>query len=62
MLKILQLDKNSIAQKIGLKKDDIIVAFDGKKAQDMLDVAYYDNQSYGGVHEESIRTLCPGAG
>lgn len=45
MLKILQLDKNSIAQKIGLKKDDIIVAFDGKKAQDMLDVAYYDNQS-----------------
>lgn len=45
MLKILQLDKNSIAQKIGLKKDDVIVAFDGEKAKDMLDVAYYDNQS-----------------
>ncbi len=45
MLKILQLDKNSIAQKIGLKKDDVIVAFDGEKAKDMLDVAYYDSQS-----------------
>lgn len=45
MLKILQLDKNSIAQKIGLKNDDVIVAFDGEKAKDMLDVAYYDNQS-----------------
>ena len=45
MLKILQLDKNSIAQKIGLKNDDVIVAFDGKKAMDMLDVAYFDSQS-----------------
>ena len=45
MLKILQLDKNSIAKKIGLKKDDIIVAFDGEKAKDMLDVAYFDSQS-----------------
>lgn len=45
MLKILQLDKNSIAQKIGLKKDDVIVAFDGEIAKDMLDVAYYDSQS-----------------
>ncbi len=45
MLKILQLDKNSIAQKIGLKKDDVIVAFDGENAKDMLDVAYYDSQS-----------------
>lgn len=45
MLKILQLDKNSIAQKIGLKKDDVIVSFDGEKAKDMLDVAYFDSQS-----------------
>lgn len=45
MLKILQLDKNSIAQKIGLKKDDIVLAFDGEKALDMLDVAYFDSQS-----------------
>ena len=44
MLKILQLDKNSIAQEIGLKKDDLIIAFDGEPAKDMLDVAYYDSQ------------------
>ena len=45
MLKILQLDKNSIAQKIGLKKDDVIVSFNGQPAKDMLDVAYFDSQS-----------------
>ncbi len=45
MLKILQLDKNSIAEKIGLQKDDVIVAFDGQRANDMLDVAYFDSQS-----------------
>lgn len=46
MLKILQLDKNSIAKKLGLRKDDVIVAFDGEKAKDMLDVAYFDSQSH----------------
>lgn len=45
MLKICKLDKNSIAKKIGLKKDDIVVAFNGEPARDMLDVAYYDSQS-----------------
>ena len=45
MLKILKLDKNSIAKRIGLKKNDVIVAFDGEKAKDMLDVAYFDSQS-----------------
>ena len=45
MLKILSCDKNSIAQKNGLKKDDVIVAFNGEEALDMLDVAYYDSQN-----------------
>ncbi len=45
MLKILSLDKNSIAKRIGLKKEDIIVSFNGQKALDMLDVAYFDSQS-----------------
>ncbi len=46
MLKILSLDKNSIAKRIGLKKDDIIVSFENTPALDMLDVAYYDSQSH----------------
>ena len=29
----------------GLKKDDEILLFDGEKAQDMLDAAYFDSQS-----------------
>lgn len=45
MLKISQLDKHSIAAKIGLKKDDEILAFNGEQAKDMLDVAYFDSQS-----------------
>lgn len=45
MLKISQIDKKSIASKIGLKKDDIIVAFNGEIAKDMLDVAYFDSQA-----------------
>ena len=45
MLKISRLDKNSIAHKLGLKKDDVIVAFNGEPAQDMLDVAYFDSQA-----------------
>ena len=45
MLKISRLDKNSIASKLGLKKDDVIVAFNGDTAKDMLDVAYFDSQS-----------------
>lgn len=45
MLKISCVEKNSIAAKIGLKKDDCIIAFNGESAKDMLDVAYYDSQS-----------------
>ena len=45
MLKISQIDKNSIAHKLGIKVDDEIVAFNGQKALDMLDVAYFDAQS-----------------
>ncbi len=45
MLKIRSLDKNSAAQRLGLKKDDVIVAFNGQPATDMLDVAYFDSQS-----------------
>lgn len=45
MLKISRLDKKSIARKLGLKKDDEIVAFNGEVAKDMLDVAYFDSQA-----------------
>lgn len=45
MLKISGIDKKSVAKRIGLKIDDEIVAFNGEKAQDMLDVAYFDSQS-----------------
>ena len=45
MLKISHLDKNSIASKIGLKRDDVVVAFNGERACDLLDVAYFDSQS-----------------
>lgn len=45
MLKISALDKRSLAQKIGLKPNDEIVAFCGEPAKDMLDVAYFDSQS-----------------
>ncbi|MCH5159837.1 MAG: DUF512 domain-containing protein [Clostridiales bacterium] len=45
MLKISSVDKNSIAKRIGLKRDDEIVAFNGEPAKDMLDVAYFDSQS-----------------
>lgn len=45
MLKISHIDKKSIASNIGLKKDDVIVAFNGEVACDMLDVAYFDSQS-----------------
>lgn len=45
MLKIKSLDKNSLAQRVGLKPDDVIVAFNGERASDMLDVAYFDSQA-----------------
>ena len=45
MLKILQIDKRSVASKLGLKKNDVVVAFNGEPAKDMLDVAYFDSQA-----------------
>ena len=45
MLKISHLEKNSISSKLGLKKNDVIVQFNGETAKDMLDVAYFDSQS-----------------
>ena len=45
MLKISRLDKNSIASKLGLKRNDVIVAFNGEPCKDMLDVAYFDSQA-----------------
>ena len=45
MLKISQIEKNSIAHQLGLRVDDQIVAFNGEKALDMLDVAFFDSQA-----------------
>ncbi len=45
MLKIKSFDKNSIAHRLGIKRDDVIVAFNGEPAKDMLDVAYFDSQT-----------------
>lgn len=45
MLKISNIERGSVAAKKGLKKDDIIVEFNGSPAVDMLDVAYFDSQS-----------------
>ncbi len=44
-LKICSIENHSIAKKIGLKKDDIIVEFNNEAALDMLDVAFFDSQS-----------------
>lgn len=45
MLKISSIERGSTAAKTGLKKDDLIVEFNGQPAVDMLDVAYFDSQS-----------------
>ncbi len=45
MLKIKSIEKNSIAYRLGLKRDDVIEAFNGDPAKDMLDVAYFDSQA-----------------
>ncbi len=42
MLLVSSTDKNSMARKLGIKKGDRIVSFNGEIAEDMLDVAYYD--------------------
>ena len=45
MLKISNVEKKSIAKRIGLKRDDEIVAFNDEPCKDMLDVAYFDSQT-----------------
>lgn len=45
MLKISNVEKGSVAKVVGLQKDDVIVRFNGEKAKDMLDVAYFDSQA-----------------
>ena len=41
MLKITKVQKNSIAQELGLEVGDEIVAFDGYPCEDELDYLYY---------------------
>jgi len=43
MLIIKNLDPDGIGAEIGLLKGDKIVAFDGKKVEDILDYSYYDS-------------------
>ena len=45
MIKISNLERNSIAKRLGLRKNDEIVAFNDEPCKDMLDVAYFDSQS-----------------
>lgn len=45
MLKISKIIKNNIADELGLKKGDEIVAFDGFLCKDVLDYLYYDSQN-----------------
>lgn len=45
MLKILNCDSGSVAEKVGILPNDCIVQFDGVDSIDMLDVAYFDSQS-----------------
>ena len=45
MIKICNVENNSIAKRVGLKVNDEIVAFNDEPCLDMLDVAYFDSQS-----------------
>ena len=44
MLKIKEVEKNSIGEELGLKKGDEVLAFDGHGAVDVLDYLYYDEK------------------
>lgn len=46
MLKIKAVAKNSIGEELGLEKGDIVLAFDGHKAVDILDYLYYDERDF----------------
>lgn len=44
MLKIKEVEKNSIGEELGLISGDLVLAFDGHKAVDVLDYLYYDEK------------------
>lgn len=41
-LKIVEIDKGSVGEDLNLKPNDIIIGFNGKEVEDMLDYSYYD--------------------
>lgn len=51
MLKISKVEKNGIGRELGLKAGDVIVAFDGFSAEDVLDYTFYD-------YKESFSMTC----
>ena len=46
MLKIKTVQKNLIADELGIKKGDEILSFDGFEAVDILDYLFYDSQNF----------------
>ena len=42
MAKIIGVDKGSVADQLGIKVGDILLAFDGNPVKDILDYHYYD--------------------
>ena len=46
MLTIKTVEKDSIGEELGLEKGDIILAFDGHEAVDILDYLYYDEREF----------------
>lgn len=45
MIKLSKVEKNTITHKCGFKQGDVIIAINGEKVVDMLDVAYFDSLS-----------------
>ena len=46
MLRIKEVQKNSIGEELGLEKGDVVLAFDGHSAVDILDYLYYDEKEF----------------
>ncbi|MBE5742056.1 MAG: DUF512 domain-containing protein [Clostridiales bacterium] len=46
MLTIEKVKKNSIGEELGLEKGDVILAFDGHSAVDILDYLFYDEREF----------------
>ena len=44
MLKISNVQKDSVGYEIGLEKGDVIESFNGYPAQDILDYVYFNSQ------------------